>query len=111
VGESMQKPGLYWQKNVMVSLNLIQAAVDDGCIDFVFSSTCVTYGEQDNVILDEHSVQHPINAYEASKPAVENILADFGAAYGLNSVIFRYFNVAGVDPEGEVVNFTSAKCI
>ena len=107
----MQKPGLYWQKNVMVSLNLIQAAVDDGCIDFVFSSTCVTYGEQDNVILDEHSIQHHINAYEASKPAVENILADFGAAYGLNSVIFRYFNVAGVDPEGEVVNFTSAKCI
>jgi UDP-glucose 4-epimerase len=67
----MQKPGLYWQNNVMVSLNLIQAAMDDGCIDFVFSSTCATYGDQDNVILDEQSVQHPINAYGGSKRAVE----------------------------------------
>ena len=96
----MQKPGLYWQNNVMGSLNLIQAAVDHGCMDFVFSSTCATYGDQDNVVLDEHSAQHPINAYGASKRAVENILADFGAAYGLNSVIFRYFNVAGADPDG-----------
>lgn len=52
VGESMQKPGLYWQNNVMGSLNLIQAAVDHGCMDFVFSSTCATYGDQDNVVLD-----------------------------------------------------------
>ena len=105
VGESMQKPGLYWQNNVMGSLNLIQAAVDHGCMDFVFSSTCATYGDQDNVVLDEHSEQHPINAYGASKRAVENILADFGAAYGLNSVIFRYFNVAGADPDGVVGEF------
>ena len=105
VGESMRKPGLYWQNNVMGSLNLIQASVERGCLDFVFSSTCATYGEQDNVLLDEHSNQHPINAYGASKRAVESILADFGVAYGLNSVIFRYFNVAGADPEGEVGEF------
>ena len=92
VGESMQKPGLYWQNNVMGSLNLIQAAVDYGCMDFVFSSTCATYGDRDNVVLDEHSTQNPINAYGASKRAVENILSNFGAAYGLNSVNFRYFN-------------------
>ena len=49
VGESMQKPGLYWQNNVMGSLNLIRAAVDHGCMDFVFSSTCATYGDHDNV--------------------------------------------------------------
>jgi len=46
VGESMQKPGLYWQNNVMGSLNLIQAAVDHGCMDFVFSSTCATVCRQ-----------------------------------------------------------------
>ena len=95
VGESMLQPNLYWENNVIGSLNLIQAAVDHGCMDFVFSSTCATYGDQDNIVLDEQSAQHPINAYGASKRAVENILADFGAAYGLNSVIFRYFNVAG----------------
>ena len=105
VGESMQKPGLYWQNNVMGSLNLIQVAVDYGCMDFVFSSTCATYGDQDNVVLDEYSEQHPVNAYGASKRAVENILFDFGRAHGLNSVIFRYFNVAGADPEGEVGEF------
>ncbi len=105
VGESIQKPGLYWQNNVMGSLNLIQAAVDHNCMDFVFSSTCATYGDQDGVVLDEDSMQHPTNAYGASKRAVENILADFQVTYGLNQVTFRYFNVAGADPEAEIGEF------
>ena len=74
-------------------------------MDFVFSSTCAAYGDQDGVVLDENSAQNSINAYGASKRAVENILADFDAAYGLNSVIFRYFNVAGADPDGVVGEF------
>jgi len=105
VGESMQKPGLYWHNNLMGSLNLIQAAVDHGCMDFVFSSTCATYGDQDGVVLDEESMQHPINAYGASKRAVENILTDYQTTFGLNQVIFRYFNVAGADPEAEIGEF------
>lgn len=105
VGESMHKPSLYWENNVMGSLNLIQSAVDHGCLNFVFSSTCATYGDQDNVVLDETCAQYPINAYGASKRAVENILANFETAYGLKHVIFRYFNVAGADPEAEVGEF------
>lgn len=105
VGESMHKPGLYWHNNVMGSLNLIQAAVDNGCMDLVFSSTCATYGDQDGVVLDEDSMQYPVNAYGASKRAVENILADYQATYGLNYVIFRYFNVAGADSEAEIGEF------
>lgn len=105
VGESMQEPGLYWENNVMGSLNLIQSAVEHGCMDFVFSSTCAIYGDQDGVVLDEDSVQHPISAYGASKRAVENILENYQAAYGLNHVIFRYFNVAGADPEAEIGEF------
>ena len=105
VGESMQRPGLYWENNVQGSLNLIQSAVDHGCKNFVFSSTCATYGDQDNVVLNESSLQLPINAYGASKRAVENILSNFEATYDLNSVIFRYFNVAGADPEAEVGEF------
>ena len=105
VGESIQKPGLYWQNNVIGSLNLIQAAVDHDCMDFVFSSTCATYGDQDGVVLDEDSIQYPTNAYGASKRAVENILADFQVTYGLNQVTFRYFNVAGADPEAEIGEF------
>ena len=102
VGEAMSEPGLYWRNNVCGSLTLIEAACAAGCLDFVFSSTCATYGEHDNVVLDEDTPQEPLNAYGASKRAVEDILRDFGASHGLKSVIFRYFNVAGADPEGEV---------
>jgi UDP-glucose 4-epimerase len=105
VGESMQEPGLYWRNNVGGSLTLIEAAVAAGCLNFVFSSTCATYGDQDNVVLDENSAQYPINAYGASKRAIEDILRDFEVAHGLRHVIFRYFNVAGADPEGEVGEF------
>lgn len=105
VGEAMQQPGLYWNNNVLGSLTLIEAAVSAGCLDFVFSSTCATYGEHDNVVLDETTPQLPLNAYGASKRAVEDILTDFGAAYGLRHVIFRYFNVAGADPEARVGEF------
>jgi UDP-glucose 4-epimerase len=102
VGESMRDPGHYWRINVNGALNLIEATVAAGVRDFVFSSTCATYGDQDGVVLDEDTVQRPINSYGASKRAIEEILANFGASHGLNHVIFRYFNVAGADPDGEV---------
>ncbi len=105
VGEAMVEPGKYWSNNVTGSLTLIQAAVDAGCLNFVFSSTCATYGEHDNVVLDESTQQQPLNAYGASKRAIEDILRDFQAAYGLKHVIFRYFNVAGADPDAEVGEF------
>lgn len=105
IGEAMQKPGLYWRNNVAGSLTLIEAAVAHRCLNFVFSSTCATYGDQDGVLLDEDCAQAPLNAYGASKRAIEDMLADFGASDGLRSVIFRYFNVAGADPEGEVGEF------
>ena len=102
VGESMSNPGKYWRVNVNGSLNLIEAALAAGVANFVFSSTCATYGDQDGVRLDEDTPQSPINAYGGSKKAIEEILRDFGTSAGLNHVIFRYFNVAGADPEGEV---------
>jgi UDP-glucose 4-epimerase len=105
VGEAMAEPGRYWANNVIGSLTLIEAAVAAGCLDFVFSSTCATYGEHDNVVLDENTSQHPLNAYGASKRAIEDILHDFRAAHGMRTVIFRYFNVAGADPDGEVGEF------
>ncbi len=105
VGESMKDPGLYWRNNVIGSLTLIEACAAAGCQKFVFSSTCATYGEQDGVALDENSLQAPINAYGASKRAIEDILENFEASHRLNHVIFRYFNVAGADPDGEVGEF------
>ncbi|MEM1005824.1 MAG: UDP-glucose 4-epimerase GalE, partial [Pseudomonadota bacterium] len=105
VGEAMREPGRYWSNNVTGSLNLIEAAVAAGCLDFVFSSTCATYGDQDNIVLDENSALSPLNAYGASKRAIEDILRDFETANGMRHVIFRYFNVAGADPDGDVGEF------
>lgn len=105
VGEAMRDPGLYWRANVLSSLNLIEAMVAAGVSRMVFSSTCATYGDQDGVVLDENSPQAPLNAYGASKRAIEEMLRDFHASAGLESVIFRYFNVAGADPDGEVGEF------
>ncbi len=102
VGQSVREPGLYWRNNAVGSLNLIQAMVAANCLKIVFSSTCATYGKQDNGVLDESTPQQPINSYGASKLAIENMLANFGESYGLTSVIFRYFNVAGADPDGEI---------
>jgi UDP-glucose 4-epimerase len=105
VGESVDDPGLYWRNNVGGSLNLIEAAAAAACESFVFSSTCATYGDQDGVTLTEDTAQHPINAYGASKRAVEDILCNFEQSHGMRHVIFRYFNVAGADPDGEVGEF------
>lgn len=105
VGEAMSEPGKYWRNNVTGSLNLIEAAVAAGCMNFVFSSTCATYGDCDGEVLNEDTPQAPLNAYGASKRAIEDMLVDFGASYGLRHVIFRYFNVAGADPDGEVGEF------
>ena len=102
VGESMQDPGKYWRVNVMGALNLIEGAIAAGCKNFVFSSTCATYGDPDGIMPDEDTVQRPINSYGASKRAIEDMLRNFGASHGLNHVIFRYFNVAGSDPAGEI---------
>lgn len=102
VGDSVKDPGRYWRVNVVGALNLIEAAVSAGCENFVFSSTCATYGDPDGVLLNEDTPQNPTNPYGASKRAIEDMLKNFAASHGLNHVIFRYFNVAGADPEGEV---------
>jgi UDP-glucose 4-epimerase len=102
VGDAARDPGTYWRVNVTGALNLIEAAVAANCRNFIFSSTCATYGDPDGVLLDEDTPQAPINAYGGSKRAIEDMLRDFHRSHGLNHVIFRYFNVAGSDPDAEV---------
>jgi UDP-glucose 4-epimerase len=102
VGQSMVAPHLYWEANLIGSYNLLEAARVAGCTQIVFSSTAAVYGDQSTALLDEQSPQQPINAYSSSKRAVEDMLRDYGTAYGLRSVIFRYFNAAGADPDAEI---------
>jgi UDP-glucose 4-epimerase len=102
VGESARRPDLYWRNNVGGSLNLAAAARAHGVGAFVFSSTCATYGEARGDCLTEDDPQVPVSPYGRTKLAVEHMLGDFQAAFGLRSVIFRYFNAAGADPAREI---------
>ncbi|MHA3915594.1 UDP-glucose 4-epimerase GalE [Halovulum sp. GXIMD14793] len=102
VGQSMREPQRYWRNNVVGSMTLLDAVVAAGVKTFVFSSTCATYGDQDGVMLDESCAQHPINAYGASKRTIEDMLKDYGRAFDLRHVSFRYFNVAGADPDRRI---------
>lgn len=102
VGESVTNPGKYYRNNVVGSLTLLEAMRDAGVSQFVFSSTCATYGVPQAVPIAEDHPQNPINPYGASKLMIERMLRDFDAAYGLRSISLRYFNAAGADPDGEV---------
>ena len=105
VGESIEDPAKYWRNNVVGSLNLFEACGEHGCQNIIFSSTCATYGEHDNVVLTEASDQRPVNAYGSSKRAVEEILRQISKSKGIKYTIFRYFNVGGADPDGEIGEF------
>jgi len=100
VGESVENPAKYYHNNVVGTLTLLEAMQQAGVNQFVFSSTCATYGIPETVPIPETHPQAPINPYGASKLMVERILNDFDTAYGLKSVSFRYFNAAGADPQG-----------
>lgn len=105
VGESVQRPEKYWRNNLVGSLNLLETAIKHNCLDFIFSSTCATYGDHDGIILDENTPQIPSNPYGTSKKAVESMIQEFAVSKGLRFIIFRYFNVAGADPENEIGEF------
>jgi UDP-glucose-4-epimerase GalE len=102
VGESVTNPRKYFRNNVANTLNLLDAMVDNGVRDIVFSSTCATYGEPRQVPISEDHPQNPVNPYGESKLAVEKILHWYQGAYALRFAALRYFNAAGADPDGDV---------
>jgi UDP-glucose 4-epimerase len=104
VGESVAQPDIYYRNNFVGSLNLLDAMRQHGVNSCIFSSTCSTFGEPQYVPIDENHPQHPINPYGRTKWMVEKVLADYGPAFGLNSICLRYFNAAGADPAGRVGN-------
>lgn len=102
VGESVQKPGLYYRNNVANTINLLEAMVRHEVRHLVFSSTAAIFGEPAYVPIDEKHPAQPVNPYGRGKLMVEQMLADFDHAYGLKSACLRYFNAAGADPEGRI---------
>lgn len=99
VEESVALPGKYFRNNYCNTLNLLEAMVRHGVGQFIFSSTAAVYGEPQYVPVDEKHPRDTINPYGASKRMVEDTLFYYAAAYGLHSVVLRYFNAAGADPQ------------
>jgi len=102
VGESMQKPALYYQNNLVGTFNLLEAMRKAEVSKFIFSSSAAIFGNPVKSQIDETHPKQPINPYGRTKLMVEQMLQDYATAYGLNSVSLRYFNAAGADPEGEL---------
>ena len=103
VGESVQDPAKYYRDNVAGGVALLEAARHAGVLRVVFSSTAAVYGSPETTPIPEDAPLRPINTYGETKRTFEGALHWYGAAYGLRSVILRYFNVAGATERlGEV---------
>jgi UDP-glucose 4-epimerase len=111
VAESVEHPERYWANNVGGTRNLLDAMREHGVRRLVFSSTAATYGEPDTVPIREDQPPAPVNAYGASKLAVDLMIRDECRAHGLAAASLRYFNVAGAsrglgedhDPETHLI--------
>jgi UDP-glucose 4-epimerase len=103
VGESVDKPLLYYDNNTGGTLSLLRAVAQSDCRKIVFSSTCATYGEPETMPIVEDAPQKPINPYGASKLFSERMLRDLRPVLpGFSCAILRYFNVAGCADDGSL---------
>jgi UDP-glucose 4-epimerase len=102
VGESVQDPLKYYENNLRNTIELLHAVLENRVKYFIFSSTAATYGNPEKTPIDESHPLNPINPYGRAKRVVEEILADYAAAYGLKYTSLRYFNASGADPDGEI---------
>ena len=102
VAESVAFPDKYESVNAIEPLVMLDAMVARGVSAIVFSSTAAVYGEPEAVPITEDALTRPVNPYGASKLAFERSLDEYGARFGLRSVRFRYFNVAGAWPDGSL---------
>lgn len=101
VGESVEKPELYYDVNVCGSLRLVEAMKKHGVNQIVFSSTATVYGDPDELPLTENSALKPYNPYGKTKYAVEQLLESAcGADCNFSVAILRYFNPIGAHPSG-----------
>ncbi len=99
IPESVTDPLKYYTNNTCNTMNLLQACVNYGVEQFIFSSTAAVYGGFERRVAGEDSPTILLNPYGRSKLMSECILRDVAAAHGLRYVILRYFNVTGADPQ------------
>ncbi len=102
VGESYRDPQKYYLQNLLTSLNLLEAMLEAGVKNLIFSSSAAVYGVPETVPISETHPLNPFNPYGRTKFFVEQIMKDYEAAYGLRFISLRYFNAAGADADGEL---------
>lgn len=102
IKESVEKPLLYFENNVMGTAMLLEAMLEAGVANIVFSSSCATYGESTSRLIAEDHPQKPINPYGLSKWMTEQMLKKYRTLGLIDFCALRYFNAAGADPEGEI---------
>jgi UDP-glucose 4-epimerase len=108
VPESIADPLGYYRNNTMNTCALLDAAIEAGVRQFIFSSTAAVYGNADGAPVREDAPTLPISPYGSSKLMSEIMLHDTGKAHGLRFVVLRYFNVAGADPKQRTGQATPA---
>lgn len=99
VGESVKKPIMYYDNNVVKTLVLFKKMVQYGVEKVIFSSSAAVYGMPERLPLVEDHPKNPVNAYGNTKLIIEFLLSDFSRAYGLKFVALRYFNACGAEPQ------------
>jgi UDP-glucose 4-epimerase len=103
VGESVEKPLLYWDNNINGTLVLLETMVRHGVRTMVFSSSCTVYGDPASVPIREDFPLSAVNPYGMTKLTTEQILRDVHRADPAWRVaILRYFNPVGADPSGRI---------
>lgn len=104
VGESMQKPILYYRNNLNTLMNLLDMMAANEVKGIVFSSSCTVYGEPDvNPVTEKSPIKKATSPYGNTKQICEEIITDAihaGAPY--KSIILRYFNPVGAHPSAEI---------
>ena len=101
-GESMINPSLYSSQNIVGSLNVIRACIENNVKKIVFSSSAAVYGLPNYLPIDELHETHPINYYGYTKLCIEKNLIWFNKIHGIKIACLRYFNAAGYDTEGRI---------
>lgn len=102
VGNSVKDPQSYYINNISNTLVLLKTMLKFNVKNFIFSSTAATYGIPTDEFITESTLKNPINPYGKTKLAIEWALEDYHRAYGLNYVIFRYFNASGAHHSGQI---------
>ncbi len=103
VGESIEKPLLYYENNLCSLIHLTKEALAHGVRHFIFSSSCTVYGEPEEVPVTEESPVLPaVSPYGNTKQIGEEILQDVAQAEDLNVILLRYFNPVGAHPTAEI---------